>query len=408
MQHDDRARVDLRSRWRVLLGHQIGVARTFGPREDPFAGPRVQSESLELRLGLREGQTGHVRHDHDGGPGRDHDVDRRVFRHLVTGRRGLADDLAPPPPQPAAWPCRGWPAAARRWRRAPGRRSSPFLGARVNSGARSSLASSRSNTSPSSSITPASSSAYGRLVAEPLDVEGAPAGDVEDPLEHLGRAVLVVGAAQVLVALLLLRQRRCRRTGTRSASPTRLSPSGRSASTGPTISGITSPALRRTTVSPGRTSLRLTSWALCRVALSTVEPATWVGSITPNGVTRPVRPVLTSIASSLALTSSGGYLNAIAQRGARLVEPSRRCSADVVDLDHHAVDLVGRRSCGGARRRSRCTPRPSFSVGQHPDLVGGRQPPGRERVVGRATAPSARTPRGRRCRGRPCRARGWR
>ncbi len=100
------------------------------------------------------------------------------------------------------------------------------------------------------------------------------------------------------------------------------SPSGRSGSTGPRISGITSPALRRITVSPGRTSLRLTSWALCSVARSTVEPATLVGSITPKGVTRPVRPVFTSMESSLALTSSGGYLNAIAQRGARLVEPS--------------------------------------------------------------------------------------
>ena len=61
-------------------------------------------------------------------------------------------------------------------------------------------------------------------------------------------------------------------------------------------------------MSPGRTSLRLTSWALCSVARSTVDPATRVGSITPNGVTRPVRPVLTSMESSLALTSSGGYL----------------------------------------------------------------------------------------------------
>ena len=102
------------------------------------------------------------------------------------------------------------------------------------------------------------------------------------------------------------------------------SPSGRSASTGPRISGITSPALRRITVSPGRTSLRLTSWALCSVAFSTVEPATLVGSITPYGVTRPVRPTLTLMSRSLALTSSGGYLKAIAQRGARLVEPSRR------------------------------------------------------------------------------------
>ena len=104
------------------------------------------------------------------------------------------------------------------------------------------------------------------------------------------------------------------------------SPSGRSASTGPTISGMTSPALRSTTVSPGRTSLRLTSWALCSVAFSTVEPATRVGSIRPNGETRPVRPTCTSMASSRALTSSGGYLNAIAHRGARLVEPRRRCS----------------------------------------------------------------------------------
>ena len=57
-------------------------------------------------------------------------------------------------------------------------------------------------------------------------------------------------------------------------------PSGRSGSTGPSTSGITSPALRRITVSPGRTSLRLTSCALWRVAFSTVEPATRVGSIT--------------------------------------------------------------------------------------------------------------------------------
>jgi hypothetical protein len=105
------------------------------------------------------------------------------------------------------------------------------------------------------------------------------------------------------------------------------SPFGRSASTGPRISGITSPALRRITVSPGRTSLRLTSWALWRVAFSTVEPATRVGSITPYGVTRPVRPTLTRISRSLALTSSGGYLKAIAQRGARLVDPRRRWSA---------------------------------------------------------------------------------
>ena len=70
--------------------------------------------------------------------------------------------------------------------------------------------------------------------------------------------------------------------------------------------------------------MRLTSNALCSVAISTVDPATTTGSITPNGVTRPVRPTLTWMSSSLVLTSSGGYLNAMAQRGARDVEPSWR------------------------------------------------------------------------------------
>ncbi len=98
---------------------------------------------------------------------------------------------------------------------------------------------------------------------------------------------------------------------------------GRSSTTGPSTSGITSPALRSTTVSPMSTPLRSTSRALCSVASATVEPATRTGSRTANGVTRPVRPTLTSMSSSLVFTSSGGYLKAIAQRGARLVEPRR-------------------------------------------------------------------------------------
>ena len=82
----------------------------------------------------------------------------------------------------------------------------------------------------------------------------------------------------------------------------------RSSTTGPTISGMTSPALRSTTVSPMSTPLRRTSSALCRVARSTVDPATTTGVITPNGVTRPVRPTLTWMSRSVVLTSSGGYL----------------------------------------------------------------------------------------------------
>ena len=57
------------------------------------------------------------------------------------------------------------------------------------------------------------------LVAQALDVEGTAAGDVEDALAHLGRAPLVVGAAQVLVALLLLGERRAARGALRRHPP---------------------------------------------------------------------------------------------------------------------------------------------------------------------------------------------
>jgi len=87
----------------------------------------------------------------------------------------------------------------------------------------------------------------------------------------------------------------------------RSEPSRRS-TTGPMISGMTSPALRRMTVSPISTPLRTTSVALCRVAISTVDPDTNTGSITAYGVTRPVRPTLTRMSSSRVVTSSGGYL----------------------------------------------------------------------------------------------------
>src|SRR2546421_283817 len=63
---------------------------------------------------------------------------------------------------------------------------------------------------------------------------------------------------------------------------------GRFDRTGPTTSGITSPARRTITVSPGRTSLRLTSSSLWSVAVDTVTPLMKTGSSTANGVTMPV------------------------------------------------------------------------------------------------------------------------
>ena len=95
--------------------------------------------------------------------------------------------------------------------------------------------------------------------------------------------------------------------------------------TGPRTSGITSPAFLMTTVSPINTPFRSISSALCKVALVTVEPATFTGSINANGVTRPVRPTLTLISRSFVVTSSGGYLYAIAHLGAREVKPRCCC-----------------------------------------------------------------------------------
>lgn len=176
----------------------------------------------------------------------------------------------------------------------------------------------------------------------------------------------------------LLDERAARRAGGRR-HPGRQPP--RSGSTGPTISGITSPALRRITVSPGRTSLRSTSWKLCSVAFSTVEPATLVGSMTPYGVTRPVRPTLTAISRSLVLTSSGGYLYAIAQRGARLVEPSRRAGGRRRrPSPRRRRSRRGRSSAGSPPRVRR---RPDVGEGrQHPHLLGDGQAPGGQRLVG--------------------------
>ena len=85
-------------------------------------------------------------------------------------------------------------------------------------------------------------------------------------------------------------------------------PSGRFDRTGATTSGITSPALRTVTVSPGRTSFTRTwSW-LWRVASCTVDPLTFTGSNWANGVAFPVRPMDTMMSLRRVVASSGGNL----------------------------------------------------------------------------------------------------
>ena len=85
-------------------------------------------------------------------------------------------------------------------------------------------------------------------------------------------------------------------------------PSGRAERTGPRTSGMTSPARRTTTVSPGRTSLARTWSSLCRVARPTLAPPTTTGSSMAKGVAFPVRPIDTMIPLSRVVRSSGGNL----------------------------------------------------------------------------------------------------
>ena len=69
---------------------------------------------------------------------------------------------------------------------------------------------------------------------------------------------------------------------------------------------MTMPALRMTTVSPMRMSLRRISSSLCSVAREIVEPCTKTGSSSATGVSTPVRPTCTVMALS---TVSAGVIH---------------------------------------------------------------------------------------------------
>ena len=109
---------------------------------------------------------------------------------------------------------------------------------------------------------------------------------------------------------------------------------------GPSTSGITSPALRITTRSPISTPLRLTSLALCSVAIATVEP----GDLhrlhhrerrDPAGAAHVDLDVQQRRGRLLRRVLVGDRPARRARRGA---EPA--LLGDLVDLDHDAVDLV--------------------------------------------------------------------
>ena len=179
--------------------------------------------------------------------------------------------------------------------------------------------------SPGSDSRPGLDELHDALLPQALDVHGAARGEVHDALHALGRAVDVgaEGVALTGQAHEGAAAARARRGEVPRARPLACGPTGRD----PTTSGMTSPALRTTTVSPGRTSLSRTWSSLCSVASPTVDPPTNTGSSTAKGVARPVRPIDTMMRSSVVVRSSGGNLKAMAQRGAWEVDPSRRCSA---------------------------------------------------------------------------------
>ena len=58
-------------------------------------------------------------------------------------------------------------------------------------------------------------------------------------------------------------------------------------------------------------------------------PASGTGVSLATGVSAPVLPTLTSMACTTVVACRAANLNAMAQRGWCVVEPSRRCSSSV-------------------------------------------------------------------------------
>ena len=95
-----------------------------------------------------------------------------------------------------------------------------------------------------------------------------------------------------------------------------------------TTSGMISPALRTTIVSPACRSSSARRLALCKVARLTMVPARATGSNSATGVITPVRPTWQLSRSKRLGASSAGYFRAIAQRGAFWVKPASACSCN--------------------------------------------------------------------------------
>ena len=190
-----------------------------------------------------------------------------------------------------------------------------------------------------------------RLLAQPLDVEGAGArrnGSAARPPAP-GRSGRRCSAAPPRRAAA---PRGCRRPGSGRGTRTGAAPAGRRSGTTETICGITSPARCSTTVSPMRTSLRAISSSLCRVA-RVHQHAADIDRLRARatGVSAPVRPTWMRMSCSTVVACSAGNFHAIAQRGVAADEAQPALQGEIVDLVDHAVDVVG--AGRRARRPSR-------------------------------------------------------
>ena len=171
----------------------------------------------------------------------------------------------------------------------------------------------------------AASTARAKTSPKPLDVHRAARGKMPKALGRLARDTTRSCSATSLRPA--DDRRRCRRPGSGPACESTRSLPVRSAITGPTTRGITSPARTTITVSPIRISLLSIYAALCSVALRTVTPPICTGSRTAFGLSVPVRPTVTPTSTSFVRASRALNLNAIAQRGSRATAPSFSCSA---------------------------------------------------------------------------------
>ena len=220
-----------------------------------------------------------------------------------------------------------------------------------------------------------------RLVAQALDVHGAAAREVEQPLLPLAGQPRLVRAPVVRLAL-AANQRRAARRARSSASSTcaRSSAASRAPARRPRGS-----RRRRGARSPCRPRGRPCAGPRPRCAASRcviVTPPTNTGSSTANGVTLPVRPVCTSIFCSNVGSFLGREL--VRDRPARRVRrgaelPLQLGRSTLID---HAVDLVVDRvpvappSARGTprRRRSSRPPRWSAAPGARPSPPTSRNP----------------------------------